>query len=644
MPQLIVGTAGHIDHGKSRLVWSLTGTDPDRLPEEKARGMTLDLGFGHARVTDADIWFVDVPGHERFVRNMVAGATGVDAAMLVVAADDSVMPQTREHAELLALLGVERCLVVLTKMDLVDDEWAAQVELEVDELLENVGLRAWAHVRTSAADGRGLDELRAVLARLAAERAAQTQRDAARWFRLSVDRSFHVAGRGVVVTGSVAHGAVAKDEELELLPEGRRVRVRGLQSHKEDRLAVAGRLRLALNLAGVELSEAHRGCELATPGYLEPTQRLDVHLAWLRLPKRARAGRLSVRIHLATDELTGSLRLAEAPGPEVGVVRGAFGQLRAQRPLVAAWGQRFVLRDVGGTRTLGGGVVVNPMARTWTTRAPVTPESLERLRSGDTRTRLLESITRSGWVDAGNERLAGRVGLPGGDEVQRVLGQLTGGQHVVNWSAGGVRLLAATSLLQRVEEELVARLTAHLRANPHLPGVPRGEWTQWMPRACPARWRAALSDWLLTREALIDSRGFVTPRAHSGALPPDDQALLDQILAEMHAGGMQPPAADALACRTPRNARRIAALVELATARGELVRIAPGYWLHAAIHREVLARVRAALQERETLTVADLRDLLSSTRKYVVPFAEHLDATGVTRRDGDLRRAGPRAG
>ncbi len=644
MPQLIVGTAGHIDHGKSRLVWSLTGTDPDRLPEEKARGMTLDLGFGHTRVADADIWFVDVPGHERFVRNMVAGATGVDAAMLVVAADDSVMPQTREHAELLALLGVERCLIVLTKMDLVDEEWAAQVELEADELLESVGLRPWAHVRTSAADGRGLGELRAALARLAAERAAQVQRESPRWFRLSVDRAFHVAGRGVVATGSVAHGAVAKDDELELLPSGRRVRVRGLQSHNEDRPAVAGRLRLALNLAGVELSEVHRGCELAAPGYLEPTQRLDVHLAWLRLPKRARAGRQAVRIHLATDELTGSLRLAEAPAPEASVVRGVFGQLRAERPLLAAWGQRFVLRDVGGTRTLGGGVVVNPLARTWTTRAPATPESLERLRSGDARTRLLESITRSGWVDAGNERLASRVGLSGVEEVQRVLGQLTGGRLVVNWSAGGLRLLAAISLLQRVEEELAARLTAHLRANPHLPGVPRGEWTQWMPRACPARWRATLADWLLTRDALVESRGFVTPRAHSGALPADDQALLDQILAEMHAGGMQPPTVDALACRTPRNARRVAALVDLATARGELVRIAPGYWLHAAIYRDVIARVRAALHERETLTVADLRDLLSSTRKYVVPFAEHLDATGVTRRDGDLRRAGPSAG
>lgn len=248
-PTLVVGTAGHIDHGKSRLVLALTGTDPDRLPEEKARGMTIDLGFAHTQIEGCDIFFVDVPGHERFIRNMVAGATGVDVAVLVVAADDSVMPQTREHAEVLSLLGVERCVVVVTKMDLVDDEWADAVEGEARELLAAVGLEPAAFVRTSAETGRGLDELRQVLARLARE---QSQRaEPYRWFCLPIDRAFTIAGRGTVVTGSVAHGQVARDDELELWPGGRSVRARDLQSHHDECQQAIGRRRLAINLAGL---------------------------------------------------------------------------------------------------------------------------------------------------------------------------------------------------------------------------------------------------------------------------------------------------------------------------------------------------------------------------------------------------------
>ena len=221
-PKLVVGTAGHIDHGKSRLVWALTGTDPDRLPEEKARGMTIDLGFAHGQFDGCDISFVDVPGHERFIRNMVAGATGIDVAVLVVAADDSVMPQTREHAEVLSLLGVERCIVVLSKMDLVDDEWADAVEEDVRGLLAGFGVEPLRFVRTSAEDGRGLEELRQVLAGLAREQSRRAE--AYRWFCLPIDRSFIIAGRGTVVTGSVAHGTVRREDELELWPTGERVR------------------------------------------------------------------------------------------------------------------------------------------------------------------------------------------------------------------------------------------------------------------------------------------------------------------------------------------------------------------------------------------------------------------------------------
>src|SRR5262245_23044235 len=267
--------------------------------------MTIDLGFAHTRIDDADVFFVDVPGHERFIRNMVAGATGVDAALLVVAADDSIMPQTREHAELLALLGFERCIVVLTKMDLVDEDWASAVEDEVRQLLETVGITPLRFLRTSAESKRGIDELRGYLAELARLRGngeATAGEGAPRWFRLPVDRAFNVAGRGAVVTGSVYHGSVQAEDDLELWPASKHVRVRGLQSHSEGRDTAAGRMRLAINLAGVSLEDLRRGCELATPEYLEATRCMDVRLAWMRMPGK------TVRRTLRSEEHTSELQ------------------------------------------------------------------------------------------------------------------------------------------------------------------------------------------------------------------------------------------------------------------------------------------------------------------------------------------------
>ncbi len=321
--QIVIGTAGHIDHGKSRLVLALTGTDPDRLAEEKDRGMTIDLGFAVLRAEDATVYFVDVPGHERFIRNMVAGATGVDVALLVVAADDSVMPQTREHAELLSLLGVRRCVVVLNKMDLVDDEWADAVEEEVRDLLGSLNLEPLRVLRASAESGRGIDELRTCLLSLAR---SDDQPQTSGWFRLPIDRAFSITGRGTVVTGSVMHGAAAPGDELELWPAGKLVRLRDLETHRAHAGRAAGRMRLGANLASIPLTDVQRGCELATPGYLEASRFLDVEIEWLTMPGKTRRQNIRLRLHLATRELLAELRLLEPPADLR--VQKTFGQLR----------------------------------------------------------------------------------------------------------------------------------------------------------------------------------------------------------------------------------------------------------------------------------------------------------------------------
>ncbi len=638
-PTLVVGTAGHIDHGKSRLVLALTGTDPDRLPEEKARGMTIDLGFAHTAIDGCDIAFVDVPGHERFLRNMVAGVTGIDLAALVVAADDSVMPQTREHAEVLALLGLRDCLLVLTKMDLVDDAWADEVEEEARATLAACGLVPRACVRTSALTGRGLDELRAALVRCA--RDAQRPRAAYHWFRLPIDRAFTVAGRGTVVTGSVAHGAVRRDDELELWPAGTRVRVRELQAHNDPREVVAGRARLAVNLAGVPLESVSRGCELATPGYLHATTWLEARLATLRMPGKTLRQVVRARLHIATTEALAEVRLAEPPR-EPGL-RGVYAQLRTATPVVATWGQPFLLRDEAATQTLGGGRILRPLARRWTTRHPPHPAGLAVLSESSARARLEEVVRDAGWRLLPDALLATLAGVPDAGEAARLLQSLRDAGRVVVLEGASPGLPLHATLLEAVAVEIGTRLARHLAANPRSGGVPRAEWVGWMPRVCPPRHRAALAEWLIVAGHVRIIGDRVVPRDHRDELSPDDQRLYDAIVAEFAAAGLAPPDLAALRCRTDRNAPRVAELVALATARGRLVRIANAFWLHSDAWDVVVRQVTSALRGGRPLTVADIRTLLNSTRKYVVPLVEHLDATGITRRLGDQRVLGPKA-
>jgi selenocysteine-specific elongation factor len=638
-PTLVIGTAGHIDHGKSRLVHALTGTNPDRLPEEQARGMTIDLGFAHRDFEGCDFSFVDVPGHERFIRNMVAGATGIDVALLVVAADDSVMPQTREHAEVLGLLGVTRCVLVLTKMDLVDDAWAEQVEQEARALLTSVGLEPLACVRTSATTGRGLDELCKLLHRLALD--PNRPRPPYRWFRLPIDRAFVVPGRGTVVTGSVAHGAVRRDDELELWPVGRRVRVRDVQVHNAERDAVDGRMRLGLNLANVALEDVARGQELATPQYLQPTTGLDVRLATVRMPGKTRRRTLRLRLHIATSEVLAELRLLEAPTADV--TRGVFAQLQTAEPIVATWGQHFILRDESATRTLGGGRVLRPFARRRTARDTAYGIALQVLLEGPPEQRIAEAIRYRGWSGCSETHLASEAGLADAAEAAQHCAELLKQGSCMALETASQRLLVHATHAAALAQDLNRRLTAHLAANPRLAGVPRGEWPSWMPRTCPERFRPALAERFIAEQRVAVADQRVVPLGHRGALSAADQTLLTQMLAEFEAGAFQPPDFAALRCRTPGNDRRLRELRDLAVTRGQLVRLADGLWLPGGRWEELVQRVTAALAERGKLTVSDIRVLLNSTRKFAVPIAERLDAAGITRREGDWRTLGPDA-
>src|SRR3954469_25522960 len=396
MPRdLILGTAGHIDHGKTSLVKALTGIDCDRLPEEKARGITIDIGFAHLALGDYRLGIVDVPGHERFVKNMLAGATGIDLALLVVAADDSVMPQTREHLEILKLLGLRHGLIALTKADLVDDTTREVVGLEVRELVRDSFLADAPVVATSAQTGFGIAELKAALADVCRR---ATVNEAGEWFRLPIDRAFVVQGHGTVVTGSVVSGAVTVGDELDWHKgDGsvERIRVRGLNNHGEAVPEAHRGQRAAVNLAGVPHEQVFRGQELAAPGYLVPSKVLTVRLSTSPEFRRPIKHRLPARLHVGTAEVMATVSLLDCDTVEPG--QWGLAQLFLDDPVTTVWGQPFVLRDSSAEHTLGGGQVLQPSAVKVRRRHLEVLERVEKLWSDDPEPRVLAAAWFAGY-------------------------------------------------------------------------------------------------------------------------------------------------------------------------------------------------------------------------------------------------------
>ena len=358
MSSLIVGTAGHIDHGKSALVRALTGVDPDRLPEEKRRGITIDLGFADLELNDLRLGFVDVPGHERFIKNMLAGAHGIDLLALVIAADEGVMPQTREHFDICRLLGVRNGLIVITKKDLVDEEMLTLVEDEARELVEGSFLEGAPVINVSARTGAGLDELKSRLEELGKRVPA---RSGDFTMRLPIDRAFSMKGFGSVVTGTLISGKITEGDELELLPQRVSVRVRGLQVHNQAVHEAQAGQRTAVNLAGIDTAQIERGMVLTTAGRLRPTQVIDVSINVLPSASRALRSRARVRFHIGAAEVLGRIRVLDSSS-QIAAGESGFAQIRLESAVVALHGDRFILRSYSPAETIAGGVVVDPFA------------------------------------------------------------------------------------------------------------------------------------------------------------------------------------------------------------------------------------------------------------------------------------------
>lgn len=617
----VIGTAGHVDHGKSTLVEALTGIDPDRLKEEKEREMTIDLGFAWFTLPDGELLsIVDVPGHEDFIRNMLAGVGGIDLALLVIAADESVMPQTREHLHILDLLKVPRGIVALTKIDLVEEpDWLELVELDVVETLEGTVLEGAPVVQVAAREGKGVKELMATLTKVLAE--SEPRADLGRP-RLSVDRVFSVAGFGTVVTGTLLDGVFAVGDEVVLLPSGKTGRVRGLQTHKQKvERATPGR-RLAINVSGLDVSDVQRGDLLAHPDDYHATRLVDVTLRVLPDAERPLRHNQEVEFFSGAAQRLGHLRIIGKkelpPGTE------GFAQVRLADPIVLARGDRYILRQPSPSQTIGGGRVLDPFPRArWRRFRPETIERFQLLAKGSPVDLLTQKLM--GLEPTKEKQLLAALPLSS-DVAQEALAEAVQSKQARQLSDG--TLLSAAGWSRRQEQLLRAITTYHKDYRLRL-GLPREEVASRLNlKPKPA---AAFLDALVEAGAIQLGQEWVALPTFAVKLNKKEQKNVDQLLAQFTADPYTPP-----------NTKQAIALVgeellNYIVARGDLVRLNRDVLLARAAYEEMVQGVRELFAETGDITAAALRDRFNTSRKYAIALLEHLDTLKVTRRFGDKR-------
>jgi len=621
----VVGTAGHIDHGKTSLVKALTGVDTDRLPEEKRRGITIDLGFASWFTDDYQIGFIDVPGHERFVKNMLAGVGGIDSALLVVAADESIKPQTREHFAICRLLGIRTGVVAITKSDLVDADIVELVRLEIEELVRGSFLEGKPIVPVSAVTHAGLDELKRALLASVAE---VDDRDATtRVFRLPIDRVFTMKGFGSVVTGTTYAGKVNVESEIEVLPGGDRSRARNIQVHGEARDSAAAGERTSINLADIPLDRLHRGQQIIAPNTLRPSSVITARLELLDDAKPLK-DQTRIRFHHLASELLGSIRFIDVESGELKAGQGAYVQVRLESPVVAVAGDRFVIRRYSPALTIGGGAILDA--------------HLPKLSRG-TRAALLETLA-NGTLQERVELMAKLEGLRGltirevqarsGIKVETLAKELKTIPHVVD---AGDRRWIHTDVLADFRKRSMEFLQQYFKDNKMALNVPKGEFVQ---KLLPHGADGALINFLLqdlAREKIVTLAGDALDiPGRSKALGGAEGELARMIESRFAQAGLQPPPVSELINERTQKPKVIEGVVSFLVKNGTLVRLAEGVY----VHKDVLtsAREKMATRKGETIDVAQFKDFFGLSRKVAIPLLEYFDREGVTKRIGDSRQ------
>ncbi len=626
--QLTLGVIGHVDHGKTALVRALTGVETDRLREERERGLSIVLGFAHLETDQAVVDFIDVPGHEDFIRMMISGATGIDGVILVVAANESVMPQTREHFEIARLLGIRRGLIVMTKTDLVSEESLAAAEQGVRALVANSFLKDAPLLRISTVTGDGIDRLKAELPSLIGPK---TEDGLAGACFLPIDRVFAMSGFGVVVTGTLRHGCLRAKQVVELLPQGRTATVRALQNHSEPvEIAYPGQ-RVAVNLRGVERDDVERGDVLASAGFLTPTRRLDVQIELLADDGNELKNGQDVRLLVGTSAIIARVRLLGQNVLQPGET--GYAQLRCQADVVTHREERFILRSVSPARTLGGGRMLVVNAERHRRFDAETLERLERMAATDA-----QAVFEARLADAG-------VAGVNSDVLQQELSLSDDALIAAVDQASAVRIdddyivdqASYAALLTDIVESLDAYHTEHPKQQGLAAAALSHELTS---EPEPKVLRHAVAELSGSGDVVMEGGILRRPDFDPlGGLPAQERAMAAKLEQRFLADGLNPPDADAIKELAP----GIQQLFQLLLDTGMLVRLKTyDRKSGMVLHRNVLTAIEQKLETQfphpQTFTVAEVRDLLKATRKSVVPLMEHLDSIGTTVRDGNVRR------
>lgn len=643
MRYITLGTAGHIDHGKSALVEALTGINPDRLKEEKERGITIDLGFAFLDLPgDLRVGIVDVPGHERLIKNMLAGAGGIDIVLLVVAADEGIMPQTREHMAICNLLRIKKGLIAITKQDIVEEDWRSLIVEDVREFVKGSFLEGSEIIPVSSKTGYNLELLKAAIKNISLQ---VEPRSSGGLFRLPVDRVFTMKGFGTVVTGTILSGKVSVEDTVEILPRGIRSRVRGIQSHNRKVSETVAGQRTALNLQGVEKEDIIRGDVVTIPGYIGPSSIIDVKIEMLKESQPLK-NRDRIRFHTGTTEVMGRVIIIE--GKEIEPGREGYVRVRLESPLVSMSGDRFIIRRFSPPETLGGGVILDPDPQRWMARGKRQGagliNELKIFENDSLEDKLSHKILSRGFYGIDRDVLGGWINYDL-KEIGLALERLEKKFGIIQIDGRYIHMTIFGSL----KKDIVSSIEGFHRSNPIKGGMPKEEiGSKFKIHPLPPfvkGGQGGLEFRKIMNRALeeLEREGVVTLEHDRVRLSSfkvemkDYEGEIEKILDLYKKGGTQPPMKEELSGILQMNEKMILDLLKLSVEKGHLVRINDSLYIDKRALDNILEELKGFLREKKEITVAEFRDIFKTSRKYAVPILEYLDVIKLTLRVGDKR-------
>jgi selenocysteine-specific elongation factor len=630
--QIILGTAGHIDHGKTSLIKAVTGTDTDRLKEEKERGITIELGFAALDLPSGQhLGIVDVPGHEKFVKNMVAGATGIDIVVMVIAADEGVMPQTREHMEICTLLGVQHGMVAVTKIDMVDEEWLELALEDIQDFVKGTFLEDAPLAAVSSTTGKGIPEFIAILDELAAKIPERSPSDL---FRLPIDRVFTMKGFGTVITGTLISGRAQVGDTIMIYPSGIRSKVRGIQVHNKSADEATAGMRTAINFQGLEKEAINRGEVLSKPEALVASYMVDVSLHYLASNKKPIKNRTRVRFHTGTSEVLGNLILLDRE--ELAAGEDTVAQLRLDTPVALVKDDRFVIRSYSPIYTIGGGKVLNPIPLKHKRFKPDAVEGLKALGHQAPEAIIAFHVEASGYQGISFSHLKMMTNLPDKQLESVVQGLLS--QKTLILVDKENRIYIHQSGFEKLKHDIQGQLADFHKANPLKPGMSKEELkTKFPPLLTSKLFNLTLVQMVKAQE-IAQEENIIRLASHAVSLGGKHADVKDKILKTYLNAGLQPPYFKELAKSLDIDTKRAKDVLMHLISEGAIVKVKEELYFHASAINTLRQKLVKFLEAQGQITTPQFKEMTGVSRKYVIPLAEHFDSTSVTLRVGDVRK------